>query len=727
MSNFIFLQTYWPDFAKTMEFAENYVYTDPASSKNKSGLFVELMVREIMRIENIPEPEYDNTHFTRTKILKSEGLLPYDVNQWINQVRIKRNDSTHENIASEQEALAVLGFTYQIAIWFMQTYGDSNFTPEEFVKPQAPKKKINLMPLVKNQEKKIEEQKTELENAVATIAEKEAAIAERDKKLSELEAEIEKSRKERETIQNLTPQSSLTKQDRLKASALAISNAKLTEAQTRAIIDQQLRKVGWEVDTENLRYSKGTRPQKGRKLAIAEWPTKPTKTADDRADYALFIDEQLIGIIEAKAYEKSVYAIIDNQCHEYAKNIKDEDEKYCLGKWQTYKVPFVFATNGRPYLKQIETESGIWFQDLRKESNITQALQGWYSPEELLAKFKQNVDEADQKLENLPYDFLRDPDGLNFRYYQLNAVEAVENAVINGQTRILLAMATGTGKTRTILGMIYRFLKTNRFRRILFLVDRTALGEQAQDTFEDVKLEDLQPLNKIYNINKLDDIDLASETRIQVATVQGMIARIMSDEKERIPSSGDFDCIIIDEAHRGYTLDRELSEAELLYRDQNDFISKYKKVIEYFDAVKIGLTATPALHTTQIFGNAVYKYSYREAVIDGYLVDYDAPHIIKTELNQNGIHHAKGESLVRYNPVTKELLNAEELEDEVDFDVEEFNKNVLTPSFNKVVLTELSKYIDPESEEKTLIFAVNDRHADEIVKQLRDIYAELDV
>ena len=729
MSNFAFLQTYWPDFASTLNFAEKYVYSDPASSKNKSGLFVELMVREIMRIENIPEPEdvKENNHYTRTKILKSEGLLPYDVNQWINQVRIKRNDSTHENIATEQEALSVLGFTYQIAIWFMQTYGDANFKPQAFVNPEPPKKKINLMPLVKNQEKKIEEQKTELENAAVTIAEKEAAIAERDKRLSELEAEIEKARKERESAQNLTPQSALTKQQRQNTSAIAISKAKLSEAQTRAIIDEQLRKVGWEVDTENLRYSKGTRPQKGKKIAIAEWPMKPTKTADDRADYALFVDEQLIGIIEAKAYEKSVYAIIDNQCHEYARNVKDEDEKYCMGKWNSYKVPFVFATNGRPYLKQIETESGIWFQDLRKDSNIPLALQGWYSPEDLLAKFKQNIDEAEQKLENLPYDFLRDPDGLNFRYYQLEAVEAVEKAVINGKKSILLAMATGTGKTRTILGMVYRFLKTKRFRRILFLVDRTALGEQAQDVFNDVKLEDLQPLNKIYNINTLDDIDLAAETRIQVATVQGMIARIMSDEKERIPSSGDFDCIIIDEAHRGYTLDRELSEAELLFRDQNDFVSKYKKVIEYFDAVKIGLTATPALHTTQIFGNAVYTYSYREAVIDGYLVDYDAPHIIKTELNQHGIHHKKGESLAKYNPVTKELLNPEELEDEVNFDVEEFNKNVLTPSFNKVVLTELSKYIDPESEEKAVIFAVNDRHADEIVKQLRDIYSELDV
>ncbi len=728
MSNFAFLQAYWPDFAKIMQFAEKYAYTDPASSKNKSGLFVELMVREIMRLENIAEPDADNTHFTRTKILKNYGLLPYDVNQWINQIRIKRNDSAHENIATKEEALKILGFAYHIAVWFMKTYGDAKFKPEPYVAPEPPKVKISLMPLVKNQEKKIEAQKAELESATNQLAEKDALILEQNAKLKELEAEIEKAQKERESNNLKTPQSTATKEERQNASAEAILNTKLTESQTRAIIDEQLRRVGWEADTENLRYSKGVRPQKGKNLAISEWPVKSADgKTEDRADYALFAGEKLVGIVEAKAYEKSVYAIIDNQCSEYAQNIKDEDEKYCLGKWQNYKVPFVFATNSRPYLKQIETESGVWFKDLRKETNIPLALQGWYSPEELLAKFKHNVDEAERKLENLPYDFLRDSDGLNLREYQLSAVQAVENAVVNGQRQILLAMATGTGKTRTILGMIYRFLKTNRFRRILFLVDRTALGEQAQDVFNDVKLEDLQPLSKIYNINTLDDIALATETRVQVATVQGMISRILSEEKERIPSAGDFDCIIIDEAHRGYTLDRELSEAEILFRDQNDFVSKYKKVIEYFDAVRIGLTATPALHTKMIFGDPVFTYSYREAVIDGYLVDYDAPHIIKTELNQSGIHHKKGESLARYNPVTKELLNPEELEDEIDFDVEEFNKKVLTPSFNKVALQELSKYIDPESEEKTIIFAVNDRHADEIVKDLREIYQEQDV
>lgn len=733
MGNFAFLKTYWPDFAQIMEFAESYVYTDPASSKNKSGLFVELMVREILRIENIPEPEAENTNYNRIKLLKNNDLLPYDVSQWITQVRLSRNDSAHENKATEQDALLVLGFAHHIAVWFMHVYGDGAFEAPVFIKPEPPKKVPDYTRLVLNQERKIEEQNEAIASKESELAASNALLLEREKLLAEQQAIIEKLTKERESLKVMPPQATLTRQERQESSAKAILDARLTEDETRKLIDDQLRKVGWEADTKNLRYSKGIRPQKGRKIAIAEWPTNSAKNADDRADYALFVGEQLIGIIEAKAYEKSVYAIIDNQCHEYARNIKEEDEKYCMGKWQSgfqkkeFKVPFVFATNGRPYLKQIETESGIWFQDLRKVSNIPCALQGWYSPEDLLAKFTQNVDEADQRLENLPYDFLRDQDGLNFRYYQLEAVEAVEKAVIAGAKQVLLAMATGTGKTRTILGMVYRFLKTNRFRRILFLVDRTALGEQAQDVFNDVKLEDLQPLNKIYNINTLDDIDLASETRVQVATVQGMVARIMGEDKERIPSAGDFDCIIIDEAHRGYTLDRELSEAEMLFRDQNDFISKYKKVIEYFDAVRIGLTATPALHTTQIFGNPVYTYSYRDAVIDGYLVDYDAPHIIKTELNQNGIHHKKGESLARYNPVTKELLNPEELEDELDFDVEEFNKNVLTPSFNEVVLAEIAKHIDPESEEKTVVFAVNDRHADEIVRALRKIYKEQDV
>ena len=256
------------------------------------------------------------------------------------------------------------------------------------------------------------------------------------------------------------------------------------------------------------------------------------------------------------------------------------------------------------------------------------------------------------------------------------------------------------------------------------MVDRTALGEQAQDVFQDVKLEDLMSLDQIYNINKLEDKDIDKTTKIQVATVQSMVKRIMYPEDETYPSVSDFDAIIVDEAHRGYILDREMSDEELLYRDQDDYVSKYRTVIEYFDAFKVALTATPALHTTDIFGKPVFNYSYREAVIDGYLVDYDAPHTIKTKLSEEGVHYKKGDTLAIYNPVTGEIVNSAELEDELEFDVDKFNRDIVLPNFNKTVLTEIAKDINPEGKEKTLIYAVNDDHADMIVDILKKIYSK---
>ncbi|MBQ5502302.1 MAG: type I restriction-modification system endonuclease, partial [Selenomonas sp.] len=320
-------------------------------------------------------------------------------------------------------------------------------------------------------------------------------------------------------------------------------------------------------------------------------------------------------------------------------------------------------------------------------------------------------------------------DGLNLRPYQVAAIRAAETAVLNGSQRILLAMATGTGKTRTVLGMIYRFLKTGRFQRILFLVDRNSLGTQAHDVFKDVKLEELMSLSQIYNIKGLDEKLIDKETRVQVATVQGMIQRILYNDDEEKPAVSDYDLIIVDEAHRGYTLDKMMDEAEIVYRDQRDFQSKYRAVIEYFTAVKIALTATPALHTTQIFGEPVFKYTYREAVIDGFLVDYDAPHIIKTSLSESGIHYAKGDSIAVYDPATGEITNSEALEDELDFDVESFNRQIIVPDFNRKVLAEIAKDIDPTDENggKTLIYAVNDAHADMIVDILREIYAAMDI
>ena len=137
-----------------------------------------------------------------------------------------------------------------------------------------------------------------------------------------------------------------------------------------------------------------------------------------------------------------------------------------------------------------------------------------------------------------------------------------------------------------------------------------------------------------------------SKSAVHIATVQGMMQRLLFAAEDATPPSVDqYDCIVVDECHRGYLLDRELSETEMTFRGFDDYISKYRRVLDYFDAVKIGLTATPALHTTQIFGLPVYSYSYREAVIDGYLIDHEPPVQITTALAKAGITFQRGDQL----------------------------------------------------------------------------------
>ncbi len=682
-SNFAFLKSHFPVLANFGILAEKYCYSDSNSCIMKLGMIGETIVNLMLTYDKIKIPT-DCNAVTKIKILSLQGLLTPDLSDILHALRKARNKAAHTNYENIKEGQTLLEMAYSLCEWFMQTYGDLQYKHCKFVMPTE----ADAKSITDNDDKAAEQKMLEESEKIAAAAKAIAA------------------------------------DERRKRALAAASQRQKSEAETRYMIDTQLRKVGWEANTENLRYAKGIRPQKGKNLAIAEWPTLSAAGNKGRADYALFAGEKLVAVIEAKAEHKDIPSVIDYQCKEYAQNIRPEDEKYVITTWGKYKAPFVFATNGRPYLAQLETKSGIWFLDLRESANMPKALRGWISPDGMLKLLESDIEKADKALQTLPYDFLRDKDGLNLRQYQLNAIQAAENAVINGQKNILLAMATGTGKTRTVLGMIYRFLKTGRFNRILFLVDRTALGEQAEDVFNEVKLEDLKTLNDIYDIKTLEDAVFEDETKVHIATVQGMVKRLLYNDEERQPSVTDYDLIVIDEAHRGYLLDKEMGEDELLYRDQLDYQSKYRMVIEYFDAVKIALTATPALHTTQIFGKPVFKYTYREAVIEGYLVDYDAPHKIKTQFNTEGIKYNKGETLALYDPVTHEITNSEVLQDEMNFDVEKFNKQIITPSFNRTVLEEIARDIDPEDvmQGKTLIYAVDDEHADLIVKILKEIY-----
>ncbi|MBD5396076.1 MAG: type I restriction-modification system endonuclease [Lachnospiraceae bacterium] len=669
------------------ELAENYVYSDPNTSMIKQGIFAERIVKYMLAYDGIAEPDYDNTHANRIRILKKYDLLPKDIDDTLYVIRKMRNDATHSGEDDLKRAKDNLRLTFYLGTWFMQTYGDYTYEPVPYVEPVDMVFRAEML----------EKENKELEA-----------------KYAKLEAEIEIIRKNGKTD---TKRKAIAYQKAI--------NVHLSEAQTRELIDEQLRRAGWDADTQVIRYSKGSRPEKNTYKAIAEWPTDSSLGNGGYADYALFIGEMLVGIVEAKKIDTDVFGALNVQAKDYAKNIKVQDQKYVLKKFQEYYVPFVYATNGRPYLEQYKEKSGIWGLDTREPFNVPTAVAAWPRPEEMILDLQKNVVEANKKLIATGYEDLENPNGLSLHYYQIEAIKAAENAIINDHKKtVLLAMATGTGKTRTVLGMIYRFLVAKRFKRILYLVDRNSLGNQTMDTFREVKIKDLLTLNQIYDVKELKNKEFEKDTKVHISTVQSLVKRVLYDGSDCRLGSTDYDLIIVDEAHRGYLLDREMADEEILYRDQDDYRSKYRSVIDYFDAVKIALTATPALQTTEIFGSPVYTYDYRTAVVDGYLVDHDAPHIIKTKLSEEGITFEAGSTVPIYDPITRQILNSDQLDDDLKFEVDKFNKEVITENFNKTVLAEITKYIDPNEKGKTLIFAVDDAHADMVTRILQEIYAE---
>ncbi|RUT09016.1 hypothetical protein DSM106972_010690 [Dulcicalothrix desertica PCC 7102] len=432
-------------------------------------------------------------------------------------------------------------------------------------------------------------------------------------------------------------------QEIIERAQVASDNIDLDERETRRLIDVQLRQAGWEADSENITYGKGVRPTKGKNLAIAEVPT-----GDGRADYILCVGLQVVAVVEAKRQSTDVSGAID-QAKRYSRGYIVRGNEILPGSpWGEYKVPFVFATNGRPFLRQLETKSGIWFCDVRKPSDLRRSLSTWYSPQGLQDLLAVDTETAHQKLQQEGFNY-----NLTLRDYQIKAIQKVEAALSDDARKILIAMATGTGKTKTTIALVYRLLKTKRFRRVLFLVDRTALGEQASNLIKETRIENLQTFADIFDLKDLDSVAPDRDTKVHISTVQGFVKRILypSDDSS-IPTADQYDCIVVDERHRGYLLDKELSDSELTFRDFNDYVSKYRRVLDHFDAVKIGLTATPALHTTQIFGEPVYTYSYREAVLEGWLIDYEPPYKITTALSEDGIVWEAGQEMEYFDPLT---------------------------------------------------------------------------
>lgn len=728
--NFGFLAPHAVQLVTLGAMAERYFRGDPNTALIKLRQFGETLAQcvaaKVGGYRDMGENQID-----LLRRLEDRGAIPREPARLFHELRRIGNKASHDGYADHGAALSTLKVAWQLGVWFHRSYGgDRDFQPKAFAPPPDPR--IASLALKAELERLRTERAASLSEAerarLAHSQAEEARLSAEDRARQEADEKADLLRlldeaktreaalaKDLEAAQAAALRQPETVAAEVRQAEVAAASIDLDEAATRTIIDGQLRARGWEVDSERLTFAAGTRPAKGRAMAIAEWPTETGP-----ADYALFIGTTCVGVVEAKRRRKNVPAALAQQSERYSRGFKVvTGADVAGGPWDGFRIPFLYAANGRPYLKQIETQSGIWFRDARRSTNLARALLDWPTPDGLKSLLEIDAQAADAALKTTPLYF-----GFELRPYQMRAIAAVEGELENGRRTMLVAMATGTGKTKLAIAMLSRLLEAKRFRRVCFVVDRSILGGQTEGEFKTTKVVGVRTFADIFGIKGLEDTTPEADTKVHICTIQGLVKRVLyAADPADAPAVDQYDLMVVDECHRGYLLDREMSDAELEFRDQADYVSKYRRVLEYFDAVKIGLTATPAQHTVSIFGQPIFTYSYREAVADRFLIDHEPPINIETELSAAGITFQRGEKLDLLDTATGTVTEGY-APDEINFEVETFNRQVVTVPFNKAVATALARYIDPSLPDKTLIFAVNDAHADIVVQQVKEALAE---
>ena len=723
--NFRFLADDQPRLARLAALAERYFVEDAPGALLKLRSFAELMAKEVAAAQALlapGEPSFDQVLST----LRARSALPRTTAEMFYHLKRVGNAAAHGDAGTPGDALTALKLARELAVWFHRSYGGQpDFRPGPFIPPQPRadasvelRRELDALKAAVTASRDAEAQARLIaaEAESARVAALELAGRRDEERLfwERYAAETEAGQRAAEhalaSIQAKAEAATPATLDML--AALAASTADridLDEKSTRVLIDEQLRASGWDVDSATMRHAAGARPEYGRAMAIAEWPT-----ASGPADYALFVDGHCLAVVEAKRGSKDVPGRL-TQAQRYARDIAvDIDALPSGGPWvrgeARYRVPFVFATNGRPYVKQLATKSGVWFWNARTDE-APRPLAEWFSPRDLVERLEQRIGDDAATVAD------REIGVTGLRPYQEQAIAAIEEAIGRGQRAILLAMATGTGKTRLAIALMYRLLREQRFRRILFLVDRNALGRQTLDAMATTDTSGFLKFDEVFPVADLATKFPEVTTRAQVATVQAMVRRLFDTPGPDRPTPGTYDLVIVDEAHRGYTLDAELREDDLGFRGLDDYLSAYRRVLDHFDATTVALTATPALHTREIFGPPVFTYGYRQAVIDGWLIDHRPPRRITTALGQTGISFDAGEQVSVVDRRTGQV-DLFDVPDQIDFEIAEFNKKVYTVAFNRAVAQAVAAECPPDQPGKTLLFAATNDHADILVHAL---------
>ena len=475
------------------------------------------------------------------------------------------------------------------------------------------------------------------------------------------------------------------------------------EQEARVVIDKKLEQSGWVIQNfaqVNIGAALG--------VAVREYPTNTGPV-----DYALFIDGEPVGVIEAKK----------SSIGENITVVEEQSARYATSsfKWinREYTIRFAYEA----------TDKLIKFTDYKDIKYRSRRVFSFHRPEHL----KSVLQASDTIRNNMKHFPILDTTG--FRECQINAINNMDVSFADNRPRALVQMATGAGKTFTAITEAYRLLKYGKMNRILFLVDTKSLGEQAEREFlAYTPNDDTRSFSQLYGVRRLKNSYIPNDVQICISTIQRMYSILKEEDldesteeesfneyvtadskapkevvyNEKYPPEF-FDCIIIDECHRS-------------------IYNVWQQVLTYFDAFLVGLTATPDKRTFAFFNeNVVSEYRREQAIIDGVNVGEDI-FLIETKVSQKGGHILK--RVIEYRDRLSREKRWEQMDEDLDYDKNKLDKDVVNPSQIRTVIKtfkeNLFTSLFPRRKEvpKTLIFAKTDSHADDIINIVREEFGE---
>jgi type I restriction enzyme, R subunit len=401
-----------------------------------------------------------------------------------------------------------------------------------------------------------------------------------------------------------------------------------------------------------------------------------TRGKRKRADIILYYKNNLpLAIIEAK----------DN------KHTLDAGMQQGLNYGEILDIPFVYSSNGDGFIEHDRTKiEGTIEREL--------TLDEFPTPEELWNRYKDYKGITEEQEDVVTHSYYYDQDCFPPRYYQRIAINRTVEAIAKGQDRVLLVMATGTGKTYTAFQIVYKLFKSGMKKRILYLADRNILVDQTI-------IGDFKPLQD--NINKIKNRTADKSREIQFALYQSLTGETEEKKLYKKYSKDYFDLIIIDECHRGSAKDD----------------SAWREILDHFDsATKVGLTATPKetkdVSNIDYFGDAIFTYSLKQGIDDGFLAPYK---VVRVGLDRD---------LEGYRPVKgKRDKYGEELEDRI-YNKKDFDRNIVLEKRTEIVAKYVSDYLKKNNKRmaKTIFFCTDIDHADRMKRALinenSDLYSQ---